>query len=636
MNSSPSRLRTWGILAAACLAIIRLLGDPAFTPWTPIFKGIEYTIGTNSTRSGDFINLSVGRVFRVDLKDPDIRLLTTPRIEDFNPGVRETAGMTVSRFLQTNQLQVAINGGFFDPTGYYLPENTPMILSGLAISGGEIVSPQNTRSYSAAVLFDANKAVQIVHTNWPAITTDGVETAISGNYPLLYRGKNLGRQIGDGDVNPRTAIGLSEDGRYLFLLCIDGRQPNYSAGAYDFETAAWLLMLGAYDAVNLDGGGSTTMVMADSTGKPKRLNRSSAVADSGRERTVGSHFGVFANPLPGFINQVQVAPESESATISWTTVAPSTSQVQYGTATTLGSESPQSPQETTNHSVVIAALKPGGTYYYRAVSTAGGATYESPIFQFTTTNPVTTNVVIQLTSPWKYTMENQDGKNWSAQDFSETSWSGPGEGLLWVNIRNNNPGVGPLGTQMPADSATGFPYSTYYARTHFELATQPTGAAMTFYGYVDDGAVVYLNGQEVQRIRMESAPTPIDNASLALTPPCDGDATCADEFVLEESAAALLRRGDNVLAVEVHNYNARSGDITLGFEVAIQERIVSRPTLQISTANGLAQLTWSQSGFSLEQSESPNGPWIQTPGPITTSPFMVPEANAARFYRLRK
>ncbi len=213
-----SRLRSWSIAAAACLAIIRLLGDPAFSPWTPIFKGINYTIGTNSTRSGDFINRAVGRVFRVDLMDPDVRLLATPRIDNFNPGVRETAGMTVSRFLQTNRLQVAVNGGFFDPSGYYLPENTPMIISGLAISGGEIVSPQNTRSYAAAVLFDANKVGRIVHTNWPAVSTDGVEHAISGNYPLLYRGKNLGRQTGNGEVHPRTAIGLSEDGRYLFRL----------------------------------------------------------------------------------------------------------------------------------------------------------------------------------------------------------------------------------------------------------------------------------------------------------------------------------------------------------------------------------------------------------------------------------
>ncbi len=394
--------------------------------------------------------------------------------------------------------------------------------------------------------------------------------------------------------------------------------------------------MGAFDAVNLDGGGSTTMVMADSTGKPKRLNRSSAVADSGRERTVGSHFGVFANPLPGFINEVQVATEPESATISWTTVAPATSQVKYGTAVTLGWESPQSPQEKTNHSMVIAALKPGGTYYYRAVSTAGGATYESPVFQFTTTNPVTTNVVVQLTSPWRYTTENQDGKNWSALDFSEDSWSDPSDGLLWVNIRYNNPGVGPLGAQMPPDSATGFPYLTYYARTHFELASKPTGASMTFFGYIDDGAVVYLNGQEVQRIRMEAAPTPIENATLALTPPCDGDATCADEFILEGNDAELLREGNNVLAVEVHNYNARSGDITMGFEVAIQERFVSRPMLQISTASGQTTLTWNHSGFSLEQAESPIGPWSLSPGPVTSSPFVVPEGTTARFYRLRK
>jgi len=44
--------------------------------------------------------------------------------------------------------------------------------------------------------------------------------------------------------------------------------------------------------------------MADSKGDPTELNHSNAVADSGNERTVGAHFGIYALPVPGFINEV--------------------------------------------------------------------------------------------------------------------------------------------------------------------------------------------------------------------------------------------------------------------------------------------------------------------------------------------
>jgi hypothetical protein len=189
---------------------------------------------------------------------------------------------------------------------------------------------------------------------------------------------------------------------------------------------------------------------------------------------------------------------------------------------------------------------------------------------------------------------------------------------------------------MPSNPATGYPYTTYYARTHFSLTNQPSLASVLFSGFIDDGAVVYLNGREVQRIRMDESPAAIANDTLALLPPCDGDATCRDEFLLQGEDAAALKQGDNVIAVEVHNYNTRSGDITLGFDVVVQERIVSKPSLQIRTVDAITQVLWDKTGFSLEQADSPSGPWALTPGPVTSSPYTVPTIATPRFYRLRK
>jgi hypothetical protein len=58
--------------------------------------------------------------------------------------------------------------------------------------------------------------------------------------------------------NPRTLAGVRRDGR-LLLVTVDGRAPGHSLGVSFAESAALLRALGARDAVNLDGGGSTAM-----------------------------------------------------------------------------------------------------------------------------------------------------------------------------------------------------------------------------------------------------------------------------------------------------------------------------------------------------------------------------------------
>ena len=63
--------------------------------------------------------------------------------------------------------------------------------------------------------------------------------------------------------NPRTAVGFDSTGRRLLLVAIDGRQPGYSVGTSLRETAEIMRQLGAHEALNLDGGGSTTFVVPD-------------------------------------------------------------------------------------------------------------------------------------------------------------------------------------------------------------------------------------------------------------------------------------------------------------------------------------------------------------------------------------
>ena len=99
--------------------------------------------------------------------------------------------------------------------------------------------------------------------------------------------------LDDSERDPRTAIGFNANGRWLYLVVVDGRQPFYSAGATFDELADILIAHGAHFGMSLDGGGSTTMVIEGPDGEPLILNSPIDQYIPGRERPVANHIGVF-------------------------------------------------------------------------------------------------------------------------------------------------------------------------------------------------------------------------------------------------------------------------------------------------------------------------------------------------------
>jgi hypothetical protein len=90
--------------------------------------------------------------------------------------------------------------------------------------------------------------------------------AVGGHPLLLHEGAPVAGADRAGDAafigrNPRTAVGLSRDRRHLLLVTVDGRRPGWSVGMSLAELTALLQGLGAWEALNLDGGGSTTLVV---------------------------------------------------------------------------------------------------------------------------------------------------------------------------------------------------------------------------------------------------------------------------------------------------------------------------------------------------------------------------------------
>ncbi len=288
-RSAPRFPPPMGVVAAMSLA--PALASAAITvgPWGPMYRGIELARGTADAAE---VRIQKVTAVRVDLTAPGIEFFVTPGNSD-RP--LETDGQLPSEFLIRHGLQIAVNASFF------LPCCSPTIgepkdVLGLKISSGTVVSPPvgSDRGTDVLLIDQGNKA-RFASTTSP-IDLTGVWNAVSGGPTLLRGGVNL-RAPADSPPEPRTATGKSQDGRYLILLTIDGRQGAYSAGATLHETGQCLLRFGAFDGFNLDGGGSTALLCDDGAGGAQLLNRPISGGIPGNERVNGSHLGVWARRL---------------------------------------------------------------------------------------------------------------------------------------------------------------------------------------------------------------------------------------------------------------------------------------------------------------------------------------------------
>ena len=110
---------------------------------------------------------------------------------------------------------------------------------------------------------------------------------------MLVEGGQIVEGLNDSKLQPRTAIGINKNGRWMYIVVVDGRQPFYSEGATYQELAQLLLNIGAHYAMALDGGGSSVLVMAGEDGKPVLLSSPIDLYIPGRERPVANHLGIF-------------------------------------------------------------------------------------------------------------------------------------------------------------------------------------------------------------------------------------------------------------------------------------------------------------------------------------------------------
>ena len=263
----------------------------------------------------------VMHVVLVDLAAPGVTLKLTPP-----GGGRDTTRQTTLNFLRQENAQIAVNVHFFVP---YPSDETNANVVGFAVSQGKVYSPFEPQPvapgmvdqsyailpHAPALNIDQSNRVTVIHrdpmdpSNRQVLERVSLWTAFSGSAQIVSNGV---KTIPDYSGSPsgltrsktysatnswyslaraRTAIGVMSDQKTLVLFTVD--QAGGSGGMSVDEVADLLIKdYQVNDALNLDGGGSTTLAMQDPATKVGRLVN--VPNDNPRGRSVGSNLAVFA------------------------------------------------------------------------------------------------------------------------------------------------------------------------------------------------------------------------------------------------------------------------------------------------------------------------------------------------------
>lgn len=251
---------------------------------------------------------------KIHLDHPGVRLDTTAPLAaktDLPQGT-EAKLLPVNEWAEANGATLTVNASFFDlrldprpASAEYTPNYTtgaPSDIRGLSLGAHGLVSPPRvvTGRDDPALLVYGDGHARATYAGEGDLA--GVICAVAGigatddrKQPgtlLVEAGKNTGAtaRVAPNVRHPRTAAGVTADGHTLILLAIDGRQPAHSVGVTLPELADLMIELGAHDALNLDGGGSTSFYLRRADGSVVTNQPS-----GGKWRPVANHLGIWIN-----------------------------------------------------------------------------------------------------------------------------------------------------------------------------------------------------------------------------------------------------------------------------------------------------------------------------------------------------
>lgn len=245
-----------------------------FSAWEEVSPGVEY-----ARARWDVPRPLKCHVLRIDLSRSDLEVVAVALPEAVNVFKSDW----VTSFVRKEGLLAAINATPFEPE--------PWFPGGLVRPAGVVVA-QRWPIGDAASNLDA--LCQTTNGVWSVVKgqnnlPEGLRLAVGGFLVNLRDGQNLGEHKPE---DAATVVGLSADRRWMYWLVVDGGQPGYSEGLTPRESAEILKNLGASDAINMDGGGSTTMALARGWAGVQLVNRPRSPGISGLQRPVACVLGV--------------------------------------------------------------------------------------------------------------------------------------------------------------------------------------------------------------------------------------------------------------------------------------------------------------------------------------------------------
>jgi len=334
------RLRTSILMLFVC--------GPAWAAdsWTTPYPGIQHLYRTDATPNHI-------HAIKVDLTAATIRLHATKTAD---------RQKTVSAFAAQYGCVVATNADFFSYQGYGT--------IGLAVGATERWPNSTDTADEGTVAIGRDNRIEIsLPQDIVDPPADWMSEVVSG-HPLLVDGGVVSADTNCTtsfcNRNPRTAAGLSQDGHTLFLVVVDGRS-TVSLGMSLRELADLMVELGAWRALNLDGGGSSTLFVANEGGVQN-------TPSDGMERVVGNHLGVAVvdpfGTLKGYVREDAIT--NTAGPIAGATVMLSTGQMATTDANGL-----YSIAQVPRGDVTIAVMATGFDDASRAVFVAGDTSWGS-------------------------------------------------------------------------------------------------------------------------------------------------------------------------------------------------------------------------------------------------------------------
>jgi hypothetical protein len=250
--------------------------EPRLKPEKPVIAETPRSIAPQwepfAAEAGEALRLYAGKsaqprlefyAVRIDMSAPHLRIVVAP-------GGRNEAGGSlstkVSSFVRDNNLLAGINALPFDPVSDKEGEYRTNI--GIVVSDGVLLSPPH-KVFDALVFYDDDCPAIIPQSQ--IVSAVNISHAVGGFYRILIDGELSEHAQNDIVRHPRSAAGISADGKYLYLVVIDGRRPD-SVGSTEAETAVILKQLGAWNGINFDGGGSSSLVLRFPDGEVRPVN----------------------------------------------------------------------------------------------------------------------------------------------------------------------------------------------------------------------------------------------------------------------------------------------------------------------------------------------------------------------------